>query len=79
MLKRCSGKSINDFGKEVHLSTKAILGDMEEISKDDKMFFAIVEKGTKRLMSTMKYPCLIKMEICSYPTIRNKPSGECSN
>ena len=34
----------NDFCEEVHLSTRGILGDMEEISKDDKMFLAIVEK-----------------------------------
>ena len=39
----------NDFCEEVHLSTRGILGDMEEISKDDKMFLAIVEKGTKKV------------------------------
>ena len=56
MLKRCSGKSINDFFEEVHLSTKVILGDMEEISKDDKMFFAIVEKGTKKVDEHYEVP-----------------------
>ena len=50
MVKRCSGKSYhNDFCEEVHLSTIGVLGDMEEISKDDKIFLAIVEKGTKKV------------------------------
>ena len=39
----------NDFCEEVHLSTIGVLGDMEEISKDDKIFLAIVEKGTKKV------------------------------
>ena len=39
----------NNFCEEVHLSTRGILGDMEEISKDDKIFLAIVEKGTKKV------------------------------
>ena len=32
----------NDFCEEVHSSTRGILGDMEEISKDDKMFLTVV-------------------------------------
>ena len=39
----------NDFCEEVHLSTRGILGDIEEISKDEKMFLAIVEKRTKKI------------------------------
>ena len=39
----------NDFCEEVHLPNRGILGDIEEISKDDKMFLAIVEKGTKKV------------------------------
>ena len=69
----------NEFCEEVHLSTRGILEDIEEISKDDKMFLAIVEKELKRLLIIMKCHCLIEMETCSYPTIRNKTSEECSN
>ena len=32
----------NDFCEEAHSSIRGILGDMEEISKDDKMFLTIV-------------------------------------
>ena len=39
----------NDFCEEVRLPNRGILGDIEEISKDDKMFLAIVEKGTKKV------------------------------
>ena len=39
----------NDFCEEVHLPNSGILGDVEEISKDDKMLLAIVEKGTKKV------------------------------
>ena len=46
----------NDFCEEVHLSTRGILGDMEEISKDDKMFLAIVEKGTKKVDDHYEVP-----------------------
>ena len=46
----------NDFCEEVHLSTRGILGDMEEIPKDDKMFLAIVEKVTKKVDEYYKVP-----------------------
>ena len=39
----------NDFCEDVHLSTRGILGDMEEISKDEKMFLTIVERATKKV------------------------------
>ena len=39
----------NHFCEEVHLSTTGVLGDIEEISKDEKMFLAIVEKRTKKV------------------------------
>ena len=38
----------NDFCEEVHLSPRGIFGDMEEISKNDKMFLAIAERETKK-------------------------------
>ena len=46
----------NDFCEEVHLSTRGILGDIEEISKNDKMFLAIVEKGTKKVDDHYEVP-----------------------
>ena len=46
----------NDFCEEVHLSTRGILEDIEEISKDDKMFLAIVEKGTKKVADHYEVP-----------------------
>ena len=46
----------NDFCEDVHLSTRGILGDMEEISKDDKMFLAIVERGTKKVDEHYEVP-----------------------
>ena len=46
----------NDFCKEVHLSARGILGDMEEISKDDKMFLAVVEKGSKKVDEHYEVP-----------------------
>ena len=39
----------NEFCEEVHLSTRCILGDMEELWKDDKMFLAVEKKGTKKV------------------------------
>ena len=38
----------NDFCEEVHLSARGIFGDMDKISKNDKMFLAIAEKKTKK-------------------------------
>ena len=46
----------NDFCEEVHLSTRGILGDIEEISKNDKMFLAIVEKGPKKVDDHYEVP-----------------------
>ena len=46
----------NDFCEEVHLSARCILGDMEEISKDDKMFLAVVEKGSKKVDEHYEVP-----------------------
>ena len=46
----------NDFCEKVHLSSTGICGDMEEISKDDKVFLAIVEKGTKRVDDHYEVP-----------------------
>ena len=46
----------NDFCEEVHLSTRDILGDMEEISRYDKMFLAIVEKGTNKVDEHYEVP-----------------------
>ena len=46
----------NDSCEEVHLSTRGILGDIEEISKNDKMFLAIVEKGTKKVDDHYEVP-----------------------
>ena len=46
----------NDFCEEIHLSTRGILGDMEEIFKDDKMFLAILEKGTKKVDEHYEVP-----------------------
>ena len=46
----------NDFCEEVHLSTRGILGDMEEISRYDKMFLAIVEKGTNKVDEHYEVP-----------------------
>ena len=39
----------NDFREEVHLSARSTHGDMEGASKDENMFLAIVEKGTKKV------------------------------
>ena len=46
----------NNFCEEVDLSTSGILGDMKEISKDDKMFLTIVEKGSKKINEHYKIP-----------------------
>ena len=46
----------NDFYEEVNLSTRGILGDKEEMSKDDKMFLAIVEKETKKFDDHYEIP-----------------------
>ena len=46
----------NDFCEEVDLSTRCILGDMKEISKDDRMFLAIVEEGTKKVDEHYEVP-----------------------
>ena len=46
----------NDFCEEVHISARSIFGDMEEISKDNKMFLAIVEKGTKKVDENYDVP-----------------------
>ena len=46
----------NDFCEDVHLSTRGILADIEEISKDDKMFLAIVKKGTKKIDDHYEVP-----------------------
>ena len=62
----------NDFCEDVHLSTRGILGDMEEISRDDKMFLTIVERGTKKVDEHYEVALPYKMEICNYPTIRTK-------
>ena len=45
----------NEFCEEVHLSTRGILEDIEEISKDDKMFLAIVER-TKKVADHYEVP-----------------------
>ena len=46
----------NNFCEKVHLSIRDILVDMKEISKDDKMFLTIVEKGTKKVNEHYEIP-----------------------
>ena len=46
----------NNFCEKVHLSIRGILVDMKEISKDDKMFLTIVEKGTKKVNEHYEIP-----------------------
>ena len=46
----------NGFYEEVHLSARSIIGDMEEISKNDKMFLAIVEKDTTKVDEHYEVP-----------------------
>ena len=46
----------NDFCEDVHLSTRGILAYIEEISKDDQMFLAIVKKGPKKIDDHYEVP-----------------------
>ena len=50
----------NDFCEELRLSTRGILGDIEEISKQEKMFLAIVEKETKKVDDHYEVPLLYR-------------------
>ena len=62
----------NDFCEEVHLSTRGILGDIEEISKHDKMFLIIVEKGTKKVDEHYEVPMPYRDGNLQLPNIKEQ-------
>ena len=62
----------NDFCEEVHLSTRGILGDIEEISKHGKMFLVIVEKGTKKVDEHYEVPMPYRDGNLQLPNIKEQ-------
>ena len=67
MLKDVQENLSEKFCEEVHLSARGILGDMEEISKGDKMFLAILEKGTKEVDKHYEVPLPYRDEYVQLP------------
>ena len=63
----------NDFCEEVHLSTRGIFGDMDKISQDDKMFLAIVEKGTKKVDEHYEVPLPYRDRNLQLPNNKEQP------
>ena len=55
----------NDFSEIKQLQLKEI-GNIEEISREDKKFLKILEKGTKKMVTIMKCHCHSQILMSNY-------------